>query len=103
MTTLHFLHDFYRALSDLPVHEKDKIYAHLTLLREGEVGALTIKTLRGGIQELIVHRYRLIFFKSGEAIYFVSLFKKQSQKTPLRIIRKAEAIYKTFKQLPWKN
>jgi len=70
-----------------------KIYANLKALEEGFREGIKIKTLRGKIKEIIINRFRVIFFELGGIIYVVDVFVKKSTKTPQRIIKRAERIY----------
>lgn len=81
----------------LPEDDSAKILAHLKSLEENHTEGLLIKTLKGRIKEIVVRQYRITFFNIGTTIYVVDAFKKQSQKTPKRIIEKAERIYKGLK------
>lgn len=82
--------DFLESLSE---DDAAKIFAHLKSLEANQTEGLTIKPLKGKIKELVVRQYRIIFFRIGEKGYAVDAFKKQSQKTPRRIIGRAERIY----------
>lgn len=81
-------------LSDLSEGDAAKILAHLKSLEVNQIEGLTIKPLKGKIKELIVRQYRIIFFRIGKKGYAVDAFKKQSKKTPRRIIERAEKIYR---------
>lgn len=70
-----------------------KIYANLKNLEENRTAGMLVKPLKGPIMELSVKQYRIVFFRKASRIYFVRAFKKQSQKTPKRIIDYAESIY----------
>ena len=70
-----------------------KIYGAFKYLRAGEVRPLLIKPLKGEIMELSVKQYRIIFFRAAMFIYVIDVFKKQSEKTPIKIIRRAEKRY----------
>jgi phage-related protein len=80
-------------LKDLPEEESAKIFADLVFLRMDQTEGLSIKQLKGKIKELIVKQNRVVFFEHNDAIYAVDAFKKQSQKTPKRIIERTEKIY----------
>lgn len=81
-------------LSKIPEDGSAKILAHLKSLQENRTEGLTIKPLKGKIKEILVRQYRVIFFSIGTTGYVVDAFKKQSRKTPKRIIERAEKIYK---------
>ncbi|OGY98059.1 MAG: hypothetical protein A2855_00960 [Candidatus Liptonbacteria bacterium RIFCSPHIGHO2_01_FULL_57_28] len=93
MANLHLLDNVRNTLTDLPEDERIKVSKHIHLLESGVMEKVVIKTLKGKIKELIVQQYRLIFFRKNEMTYVVDIFKKQSQKTPVRIIDRAEKIY----------
>jgi len=73
-----------------------KISAGIKQLGTRETDNLLIKPLKRKLMELSIKQYRIIFFRAGGTIYVVDVFKKQSRKTPWRIIRRAEKIYKKF-------
>lgn len=58
--------------------------------------SVLIKTLRTPIKELIIKRYRLLFFIEGNLIYFVGSFVKKSNKTPKHEIDIAEKLFKNI-------
>lgn len=87
-----------KSLDKLKEDDSAKILAYLKSLEENHTEGLVIKTLKGKIKEIIVRQYRIIFFTIGTTIYVVNAFKKQSQKTPERIIEKTEKIYKGLKR-----
>jgi len=91
---LHILNDVTNFLDGLSEDDAAKIFAHLKSLESNQIEGLIIKPLKGKIKELIVRQYRIIFFRIGEKGYAVDAFKKQSQKTPRRIIERAEKIYR---------
>jgi phage-related protein len=78
----------------LPDKDSAKILAQLRSLEQDTTEALIIKKLKGKIMELKVNKYRVVFFKTASIIYVVDAFKKQSDKTPKRVIDRAEKIYK---------
>lgn len=80
-------------IDDLPEEDRANVRSHLESLRIHEIKRLLIKTLKGKIKELIVQQYRIVFVIIGETIFVTDVFKKQSQKTPKRIIEHAEKIY----------
>lgn len=94
---IRILDNVKKFMDKLKEDDSAKILAHLKSLEENHTEGLTIKTLKGKIKEIIVRQYRIIFFTIGTTIYIVDAFKKQSQKTPKRIIKKAEEIYKGLK------
>ena len=95
---LHLFDDVTDFINTLPEDVAGKIVSSLKSLELNETKGLTIKTLKGKIKEIIVKQYRLVFFILGETIYIVDGFKKQSQKTPKRMIEKTEYIYKKINE-----
>ncbi|MCL4405004.1 MAG: type II toxin-antitoxin system RelE/ParE family toxin [Patescibacteria group bacterium] len=77
----------------LPAKDAAKVLAHLNALENGWTEELAIKPLKGKVMELTVGPYRIVYFKHKETIYAVDVFRKKSQKTPPRIIHRAEQIY----------
>ncbi|MBI3589099.1 MAG: type II toxin-antitoxin system RelE/ParE family toxin [Candidatus Liptonbacteria bacterium] len=94
---LQILNEVNDFLENLPENDAGKILAHLKSFEENLTEGLVIKALKGKIKEIIIKQYRIIFFTISEKIYVVDAFKKQSQKTPKRIIERAEKIYKNIK------
>lgn len=82
--------DFIESLPDI---DKAKVLAAIKTM-ETSFDGLYIKPLRGPIKELIVRKYRIIFFLKKNIIYIVTGFTKKSQKTPQKEIENAENIYK---------
>ncbi len=80
-------------LDKIPDDDAAKILAHLKSLEANQTEGLVIKTLTGKIKELVVGQYRIVFFVLGGKGFAIDVFKKQSKKTPLRIIERAEKIY----------
>jgi phage-related protein len=76
-----------------------KISADIKRLETGKTEGLLIKPLKWKIMELSVKQYRIIYFRTPTAICVVDVFKKQSRKTPLRFIKRAEKIYKKLNNL----
>lgn len=83
-------------LNELPRVERAKIFGGIETMRSGDWSSLHIKTLKGPLRELIVKQYRIIFFMSGNVLYFVRTFQKKTAKTPPHEIERAEQIYKLF-------
>ena len=73
--------------------DKAKILANIKIM-ETDFDVVYTKLLRSPIRELVVKKYRLLFFIKVNTIYFVRGFIKKSQKTPIREIEKAENVYK---------
>lgn len=95
---MQILHDVLTFLDSIAEEDSAKIYAHLKLLEENYTEGLNVKQLKGKIREIIVKQYRIIFFRKTNIIYIVDAFKKQTQKTPKRIIERAEKMYKIIEQ-----
>ncbi len=80
-------------IESLPDIDKAKVLAAIKTM-ETTFDGLYIKPLRGPIKELIVRKYRIIFFLKRNILYIVTGFTKKSQKTPQREIENAESVYK---------
>jgi phage-related protein len=91
--SLLFLDDASEFIDSLPDKLKAKVLAALKTM-ETDFNLVYTKTLRGRIKELVVQRYRIVFFIKGSIIYVVLGFIKKSQKTPVQEIENAERIYK---------
>jgi len=81
-------------IEKLSPEKEVELDASITAIRYGNFNTVYIKTLKGGIKELIIKRSRFIFFIKNETIYFVSAFMKKTNKTPKQEIKNAEKIYK---------
>lgn len=86
-------------ISSLPDEDSAKILAYLKSLETGRTGGLVTKPLKKKVRELIVSNYRMVFFVVDETIYVVDAFRKKSQKTPVRVIERAEQILRTVEQM----
>lgn len=91
---IQILDDVRDFLNTISREDDAKIAAHLKSLEIGQTEGLIIKSLKGKIKELIVKQYRIVFFRIGTSGYVVDAFRKKSQKTPKRIIERAEKIYR---------
>ena len=91
-----FLDNAYDFIDQLSEPDKAKILANIKIM-ETDLGVVRIKLLGNHIRELIVKKYRLLFFIKNNTIFFIDGFIKKSQKTPKREIEKAENIYKSMK------
>lgn len=80
-------------IEQLPPVDKAKVLANIKIM-ETDFDTVYSKLLRSPIRELVVKKYRLLFFIKKNVIYFVRGFIKSSQKTPIREIDKAEDVYK---------
>lgn len=81
-------------IDSLPEKDRVKITSEVEALCNSYFGVLYIKTLRGKIKELIVGRYRIIFFIEICIIYLIRIFLKKTKKAPISEIEYAEKIYK---------
>lgn len=91
---IQILDDVSDFLAKLSREDDAKIAAHLKSLAINQTEGLTIKPLKGKIKELVVKQYRIVFFRINNTGYVVDAFRKQSKKTPKRIIERAEKIYR---------
>lgn len=81
-------------IDGLSNHDAAKILVSLKFVDMGRTEGLQIKKLRGKIYELVVNQYRIIFFRISVTRYVVDAFRKKTQKTPKRIIERAEKLYR---------
>lgn len=77
-------------VSELPNEDQGKIRGAIEAMEFGDFESLYIKTLKSPIKELIIKRYRLVFFPHKACLYFVGAFIKKTAKTPKHEIDKAE-------------
>ena len=89
-----FLEDVRIFIDMLPNEDQGKINATTIAMESGDFESIYIKTLKTPIKELIIKKYRLIFFIHKNTIYFIRAFVKKSQKTPKKEMENAEKIYK---------
>ena len=85
--------DFVEALSN---ENQGKIKGAVTAIESGDFKSLYIKTLKTPIKELIIKKYRFIFFIYKSTFYFIGAFVKKTKKTPKAEIENAERIFKKF-------
>jgi phage-related protein len=97
---LVILKDVFAFLEKISTEEYARIVADLQSLVSGETSRLIIKPLHGKIMELSAGQSRIIFCRMEMTIYAMIAFKKQSKKTPLRILRRAEKIFQIVKNFP---
>ena len=88
-----FLNDASEFIDSVPDKPKAKILAAIKTM-DTNFDLVYTKTLRGPIKELIIQKYRIIFFTKENRIYIVRGFIKKSQKAPVKEINNAERIYK---------
>jgi phage-related protein len=91
---LHILTGTNEYLDSVPEEQSAKILADLEFLRMNQTEGLTIKPLDGKIRELVVKQHRIVFFEYKGVVYVVDAFKKQSKKTPKRVIERAKGIHR---------
>ena len=91
-----FFDDVRNFIETLPNDDQGKINATVVTMESGNFESIYIKTLKGPIKELIIKKYRLIFFINQNIIYFIGVFIKKSTKTPKKEIENAKKIYKTI-------
>lgn len=80
-------------IESLPEQERYKVRASILSLKLGDFVSVHIKTLKGPIKELIVKKYRIVFFLHKSALCFIGAFVKKTAKTPKREIENAERAY----------
>lgn len=83
--------DFINTLSE---EDRGKINCDTNAMEFGNFDSLYIKTLQTPIKELIIKKYRLIFFVYKNEIWFIGAFIKKTAKTPKSEIKKAKRLYK---------
>ena len=71
-----------------------KVAAAIKTLSDGDFLSVEVKSLRGQIRELRIASFRIIFFAKNGTLWFVSGFRKKTQKTPLHEIEQALKIFK---------
>ncbi|MEK7609951.1 MAG: type II toxin-antitoxin system RelE/ParE family toxin [Patescibacteria group bacterium] len=81
-------------INSLPEAERLKIGKVVEAIQAGEFESLHIKTIKGPIKELIVHKTRILFCIEKSTLYYLNAFTKKSAKTPRSEIRFAEYIYR---------
>lgn len=93
---VEFFSEAVEFLEQLHDTDKAKILANIKTM-ETDFDDVHTKLLRSPIRELVVKKYRILFFIKKNVIYFVLGFIKRSQKTPMREIEKAEKVYRMMK------
>ncbi|MDO8492414.1 MAG: type II toxin-antitoxin system RelE/ParE family toxin [bacterium] len=79
--------------------DQAKIAANIEAMQMGKFDSVYTKSLKGPIKELIVRKFRFIFFIEKHIIYFVSAFIKKTRKAPKQEIENSEKIYKIIKRI----
>ena len=97
---IRFLESANRYIETLSKTEKANVIGDVYALKSGRPEAVRTKQLRGPIRELIVGHHRITYFKLESTLFFVRGFRKKTQKTPLKEIEYAEAIYRSLSM--WK-
>ena len=95
MYTVSFLSKAVSFIQDIPETDRAKVIASIKML-ETDFEIVRTKILHAPVRELIVKKYRIVFFIRSADIYIVSGFVKKSQKTPKREIEYALEIIKHF-------
>lgn len=93
---IEFFNEALGFLGDIPEADRAKVLANIKVM-ETDFDIVYTKLLKSPVRELIVKKYRLLFFIKKNVIYFVSGFVKKTQKTPTQEIQKAENVYKMMK------
>lgn len=83
----------------LPSALRVQILDEIEMLCVGNLQSLEVKPVRGKIKELIVKNYRILFFPKAPLMYFVHIFRKQTNKTPHQDIEYAEKLHKLIQEL----
>lgn len=87
-------------IQSLSTENKAKIKVHIDECACGNFEAIQTKQLRGAVREIIVGKYRVIYFIEKSLLFVCDVFAKSSQKTPKRRIDNATKIHKEIiKQL----
>jgi len=81
-------------IEELNTDDNFRFSTSVTAIRYGNYESITIKTLKGNIKELIIKRFRFVFFIDKEIIYFIGAFIKKTNKTPKLEIENALKNYK---------
>lgn len=93
---IQFFNEAYDFINDMPELDRAKVLANIKMM-ETDFDIVHTKLLRSPIKELIIKKYRLLFYTKENTIYFTHGFLKKSQKTPIKEIEKAESVYKMMK------
>lgn len=93
---VQFFNEALDFIGQLPETDRAKILANIKMM-ETNFDVVYTKLLKSPIRELIVKKYRLLFFIKKDMIYFVLGFIKKTQKAPAQEIERAENVYKMMK------
>jgi phage-related protein len=81
-------------IDSLPEEDRAKINCATDAMELNNFDSLYIKTLKTPIKELIIKKYRFVFFINKNDIWFVGSFIKKTTKTPKNEIENAKRLYK---------
>lgn len=90
-------------IETLPDDDRGKINCATDAMELSNFDSLYIKTLKTPIKELIIKKYRLIFFINKNEIWFTGAFIKKTAKTPKKEIENSYKLYKEIISLNKKN
>lgn len=89
-----FLDEVKEFIEKLGYSDQGKINGIIAAMEAGNFESIYIKTIKTPIRELIVKKYRFIFFIHKNTIYFIGVFVKKTAKTPKFEIDNAQKIYR---------
>ena len=79
--------------------DEAKLDASITAIRYGNYESVVVKPIKGDIRELIIKKFRFLFFIEKDTIYFIGSFPKKTNKTPKLEIENALKIYKIITKI----
>ena len=91
-----------KVISFIDMLEKEdevKFSASVTSIRYSDYKNITVKPLKNDIKELIIKKFRFIFFINKETLYFIGSFIKKTKKTPKIEIENALKFYKLITKM----
>lgn len=94
--SVKFFDDALSFFEQIPETDRAKVSASIKRM-ETDFDNVYTKVLKSPVRELIVKKYRILFFIKKDVIYFVLGFIKKTQKTPPQEIQRAESVYKMMK------
>ena len=80
-------------IETIPEEDRGKIKCATDIMELGNFDSLYIKTIRTPIKELIIKKYRFIFFINKNEIWFIGAFTKKTAKTPKNEVENAKRLY----------
>jgi phage-related protein len=89
-----FTSDVKEFIDRLTDEDKGKINCITDAMMLGNFNLLYIKTIRSPVKELIIKKYRFIFFINKNEIWFIGAFIKKTAKTPKNEIENAKKLYR---------